>query len=89
MPTKRIAGELEGHTLSVVNTWFGGMKFYHNENLIEHNKDKLAIDKNKAVISHSVTMNEVEKLVEVYVQAIVRVKIQIKVDGVKIAGDDF
>jgi len=89
MPTTRLNGEFKGHQFQVINTWFGGLKFFHNDKLIEHNKNVLAIDKDTPLISKFIAIENTDRLVEIYVYAILRVKIQIKVDGIKIAGDDF
>lgn len=89
MPTKKISATYLGHEFVVINSWFGGMKFFHNDELLEHHKGKFAVDKNKPVMSHFVSIDDVDRFVEVYVYAILSVKIQIRVDGEKIGGDQF
>lgn len=86
---KKVKGVFKGHTFLVVNRWFGGLKFYHNDRLIEHNKKLLALDKNKPFISETIIIEKIPRLVEVYAYAVTSVKIQIRIDGRKIAGDDF
>lgn len=86
---KRVEGEFKGHKFLVVNSWFGGLKFYHNGNLLEHNKKLFATDKNRPVIAALIEVENIKRLIEVYVYAITSVKIQIRVDGEKIAGDKF
>lgn len=86
---KKVKGDFKGHTFLVVNSWFGGLKFYHNDKLIEHNKKMLALDKNRPFISKTIVIEEIPRLVEVYAYAMSSVKIQIRVDGQKIAGDDL
>lgn len=86
---KKVEGEFKGHTFLVVNRWFGGLKLYHNQKLIEHNKQLRATDKNKPLISKKIVIESVTRLVEVYAYAITSVKIQIRIDGQKIAGDDL
>jgi hypothetical protein len=89
MFTKILVAEIKGISFRVTNNWFGGMKIYQNNNLIAHNKRVFAFYKNEPVFSRIITIDETEKLVEIYAYAIFRVKIQIKIDGVKIAGAAF
>jgi hypothetical protein len=56
---------------------------------VETNNDAFAIKKNKALMSAKVMINGVERLVEVFPYAILTVKLQIRIDGKKIAGDEF
>ena len=89
MPKKQVMGEFEGHKFEVVNTWKGGLKLYHNGELIEHNQDKIAVSKSVPVISKLITIDKLDRTLEILVYAVFRVKIQIKIDGKKIAGDKF
>ena len=67
--TKKVQGEFKGHTFLVVNRWLGGLKFYHNDKLVQHNKKLLALDKNKPFISKSIIIEDIPTLVEVYAYA--------------------
>jgi hypothetical protein len=87
MPKKQVKGEYQGHTFEVLNTWRDGLKLFHNGELIEHNKDKISVSKNKPLISKTITIDNKERTLEVLVYAVFRVKIQIRIDGEKIAGD--
>lgn len=89
MLTKKVLGEFENQKFEVVNTWFGGLKLFHNDELIEHNRDLVSVSKNKPIITKKIMIHNVEKTLEVFVYAVYRVKIQIKIDGEKIAGDSF
>ena len=89
MPKKEVKGEFEGNTFEVLNTWKDGLKLFRNGDLIEHNQDKISVSKNKPIISKTITIDNAGRIVEVFVYAVFRVKIQIKIDGVKIAGDKF
>lgn len=89
MPKKDVKGEFEGNTFEVLNTWKDGLKLFHNGDLIEHNQDKISISKSKPIISKTITIDNTDRIVEVFVYAVFRVKIQIRIDGEKIAGDKF
>ena len=89
MPKKTIVGEYEGHRFKVENTWLSGAKLFHDDKLIAVTNDELALDKNEPKMTAKVLINRFERVVEVYFSAVFTVKIQIRVDGKKIAGDDF
>lgn len=89
MLTKRVTGTFKGHTFLVVSRWLSGLKCYHNNQLIVRNKGLFAANKPKSFVEKSVIIEDVERVLEVYIYAVTRVKIQIRVDGQKIAGDDF
>lgn len=89
MLAKRVEGVFKGYTFLVVNRWFGGLKFYHNDQLIAQNKDLFATNKTKPIIAKRIIIENIERLIEVYVYAITKVKIQIRVDDQKITDDDF
>ena len=86
---KKVEGQFKGNTFMVVNSWSDGLKLFHNEELLEHNKDLFSVNKNKPVITKTVVIENKENQVDVYVKAIFTVKIMVKVGGEKIAGDDF
>ncbi len=89
MSTKKVSGEFEGHKFEVINTWRGGLKLFHNDELIEHKQDKISVSKSKPIISKSIAVNNIERTLEIFVYAIFKVNIQIRIDGNKIAGDKF
>jgi len=89
MLKKIIVGEFAGSKFTVENTWLSGAKLFHGSELIATNNDTFAVKKDKAMIRAKVIVNEVERVVEVFAFAILTVKLQIKVDGEKIAGDEF
>jgi len=86
---KIIEGEFEGHKFLVENKWFGGLKVFHNDELLEHSKKFLSIDKSKPFIAKTITIEGSPRLLEVYAYAMTTVKLRIEIDGLKIAGDDF
>ena len=89
MPKKIVAGEYEGSTITVENTWFGGAKLLHNDKVIASNNNFFAVSKTKPLMSATIELNDVKHVVEVYGYAIITVKLQIKVNGSYIAGDKF
>jgi len=89
MPKKTIIGEFEGSKFIVENTWLSGAKLFHGSELVATNNDFFALKKNKAIMSAKVMVAGIERLVEVFSYALVTVKLQIKVDGKKIVGDDL
>ncbi len=87
MPKKTVVGEFEGNKFVLENTWLSGAKLFHGGELVASNSELFALDKNKAIMSAKVMIGEVERLVEVFAYAIFTVKLQIRIDGKKIAGD--
>ena len=89
MPKKTIVGEFEGNRFIVENTWLSGAKLFHGEQLLAASNNMFAVNKSEPIMSATVVINEVERLVEVFAYALLTVKLQIKVDGTRIAGDQF
>lgn len=89
MPKKTIIGEFEGNKFVLENTWFSGAKLFHGNELVATNNGLFALNKNRALMSAKIMIGDVERLVEVFAYAILTVKLQIRVDGEKIAGDVF
>ena len=89
MPKKIVKGEFERNTFEVLNTWRDGLKLFHDGELLEHNKDKISVSKDIPIISKTITIDNRDRTLEVFVYAVFKVKIQIRIDGEKIAGDKF
>ena len=86
---KKIEGTYKGHLFTAINRWFGGLKLYHNKTEIAHYKGLTATNRNIPLIAKELSIEGVETKVEVYGYAISKVLLQIRVNGQKIAGDDF
>lgn len=89
MPKETVVGEFEGNEFVLENTWFSGAKLFHESELVASNNDLFSLNKNKSIMSAKIMIGEVERFVEVYAYAMFTVKLQIRIDGKKIAGDDF
>ncbi|PKM18386.1 MAG: hypothetical protein CVV11_13790 [Gammaproteobacteria bacterium HGW-Gammaproteobacteria-15] len=89
MPKKTVVGEYQGHKITVENTWFGGAKLFHNNDLVATNNDFFAVKKSVPLMSGKITINGVEHLIQVFGYALITVKLQIKINGKYLAGDRF
>ena len=89
MPTKTCVIQYEGHDIEVVNTWFHGYMLNIDGEEKAKKKDLFAVKKDIPFMSASLEINGQEKIIEVYIKAIVFVRIKICVDGQFIGGDNF
>ena len=89
MPLKRVVAQIGNTEIKVENTWLGGAKLFIDDKPIVTNSEMIAINKNTPLITTRAVIDGVERLVEIYVYAIFRVKIKICVDGTRVAGDRF
>ncbi len=89
MPKKTVAGHYADETFVLENTWLGGAKLLHNDEVIATNNSLFSISKKKPLMSARVSVDGTERLVEAFGFAMLTVKLQIRVDGNKIAGDEF
>lgn len=86
MPKKTIVGVFEGQRFSVENTWMNGISLFHEGKLVAVDHRLFSTSKEKPIISQQVIINGSKRLVEVFVVALLIVKIQLKIDGNLIAG---
>lgn len=89
MPKKTIIGELEGERLIVENTWLSGVRLFHGEKLVGANSQTFAVNRGEPLISTYVVIGGTKRLVEVFVVASFTVKLQLKVDGRHLAGNEL
>ena len=89
MPKKTITGTFADNSFSLENTWFSGAKLLHNGDVIANDNSLFALSKDKPMMSAKVMIDGSEATVEAFGFALITVKLQIRVNGTKIAGDDF
>ncbi len=89
MPKKIIHAQLGGDRLRVENTWLFGAKLFLNDQLIASNRDLFALDKSRPLMSAEACVNGIESRIDVIMWAIFTVKIQIRVNGDMLAGEEF
>lgn len=88
MPKKEIVADFKGHQIRVVNTWLGGAKLYIDGDRRDTCNDFIA-KSNTPSLSASIEHDGKKELIEVYVKAIVTVKIKICANGQQIGGEAF
>ena len=86
MPKKTLHARVGDDRLRVENTWLSGVTLFLNDQAIGFNESLLAVDKNTPLISVDAVVDGKESLIEVFVWAILTVKIQIAVDRVILKG---
>ena len=85
MPVKKF----EGHEILVVNTWFSGIALYINGEQKDKNDGMFAVKGTEPLLKASMVVNGKEKLIEVFVRAILFVRVKICVDGEFVGGNNF
>ena len=86
MPKKTLHARVGDDRLRVENTWLSGVTLFLNDQAIGFNESLFAVDKNTPLISVDAVVDGKESLIEVFVWAILTVKIQIAVDRVILKG---
>ena len=86
MPKKTLHAWVGDDRLRVENTWLSGVTLFLNDQAIGHNESLFAVDKKTPLISVEAVVDGKESLIEVFVWAILTVKIQIAVDRVILKG---
>jgi len=89
MPKTTIAAKCSDDTLVLENTWLGGLKLLHNDQVIATDHHFFSISKKKPLIKVSVVIDGTERLVEAFAYAWLFVKLQLRVDGDIIADNGF
>jgi hypothetical protein len=90
MPTKTVSGEYMGHKVVAENTWFHGAKLIVNGDIVATYGDLFVLSKTKPIMTAHVDFPQQSKAkIEVFAFALFTVKMQIMVNGEKIAGDEL
>lgn len=71
----------------VVNEWRKGAKLFVNDAVVDSNAKTFAVTGSKPLLSAVIEDAGVLRKVEVFVRAILRVKIRVDIDGVPIVGE--
>ena len=88
MPKKEVVADFKDHQIRVVNTWLGGAKLYIDGDCRDTCNDFFAKSGTPS-LSASIEHNGEKVLIEVYIKAIVTVKIKICANGTQIGGEPF
>ena len=89
MPKKTIVARYGSREIQVENTWFNGLTLIVDDEHIARNNDLLALNKHKPILSTRVTLDGVERRIEVFAYALWTAKLKICVDGTQIGGEFF
>lgn len=89
MPKKTLYAQVGDDRLRVENTWFSGATLFLNDHPIARNNDFFAVNRLTPLISAEATVNGEKSQIEVFVRAIFTVKIQIRLNGTIVAGEEL
>lgn len=78
----------KGHSIKAVNTWFEGFSLFLDDKLIAHEKKNLHLDRDVPFISIVIKTHDGEEKLDVFVEAVITIKILLQVNGVTIARSD-
>ena len=88
MPQKEWIAHHNGHEIKVVNTWTGDTKLYVDGECRDRNSGLSAPQWTWWLSTRLVRDDPASDLVEVYIQAILNVKAEIRLNGQYLAGDE-
>lgn len=90
MTTRIIRTEIDGKKFTIENKWFNGLKLFQGNQLLAHHKGLFALNKKRPIITQKIIAGEAERLMEIFIYApSLSTKIQVRIDGKRIAGDNF
>ena len=89
MPKKILHAQVGDDRLRVENTWFSGATLFLNDQPIAKNNDFFALDRGIPLMSAEAAVNGSQSRIEVFVRAIFTVKIQIRLNGNIVAGEEL
>ena len=88
MGQKEWMADINGHQVRVANSWSGGTTLYIDGDRRDSNRGLSAVKWTRWLSARSVPNDPKSDLIEIYVKAIFRVKVQIYVNGQRRAGDE-
>jgi hypothetical protein len=89
MPKKTLHALVGSDRLRVENTWFSGATLFMNDQPIARNNGLFAASSQTPLMSAEATVNGSKSQIEVFVRAIFTVKIQIRLNGTIVAGEEL
>ncbi|MCF6274940.1 MAG: hypothetical protein L3J05_04170 [Robiginitomaculum sp.] len=89
MPKKQIFTRYKDHDIRVDNTWLSGAELYVNDERMDKTEQLLALNPAEALLSTTITTDDGIETIEVFMLALLTVKIQIHANGQVIAGENF
>ena len=89
MPVKDLNITYKGKKIRVENTWLSGAKLYIDGDCRDTTNRLIALDKDRPVLSASIETDAGSEIIEVFIIAIMDVKIKIHANGEMIAGENF
>lgn len=89
MPVKDLNVTYKGKKIRVENTWFSGAKLYIDGDCRDTTIRLIALDKERPILSASIETDTGSEIIEVFIIAVMNVKIKIHANGEMIAGENF
>ncbi len=89
MPKKEWSTEINGHRVSVINTWFRGATLTIDGRVRDHNNKMFAVSGIDRLTARLNENDPQSPQVDAFIRAIFRVKCKICVDGLPVGGDTF
>ena len=89
MPVKELNAVYKGKKTRVENTWFSGAKLYIDGDCRDTTSRLIAMDKQRPILSASIETETGTEIIEVFIIAIMNVKIKVHANGEFIAGEKF
>lgn len=89
MPVKELIVPYKGKKIRVKNTWFSGAKLYIDGDCRDTTQQLFSANGNKPILSTSIEAENEKEIIEVFITAILTVKIKIHVNGEFLAGEHF
>ena len=89
MPEKQIFTRYKDHDIRVENTWLSGAKLYVNNEQVDETTQMLALSPNTPLLATTITTPSGTETIEIFVMAILTVKMQIHANGQLISGEKF
>ncbi len=89
MPVKEIQANFRGVRIRARNTWTSGATLLINDVVVDRNSSIFALDKETPFLSAEIEVEGSKTLVEVYIYAMLTIKMNICVNRKLISGDRF
>ena len=89
MPKKTLHALVGSDRLRVETTWLSGATLFMNDQPIARNNGLFSASSQTPLLSAEATVNGSKSQIEVFVRAIFTVKIQIRLNGTIVAGEEL
>ena len=89
MPKKTIHARAGEDRIRVENTWFSGATLFLNDEPIASNNSFFALDRSSPFMSAEATVEGSRSRIDVFLWAVFTVKIQIRLNGTIVGGEEL